>query len=138
MGGDQVIKRDRMAVQAGDYCRLFHKEREGYFSLRLNDTDCRVNSIKESLGTDKIFDKFIPSTSKLDLYRIHIRLNDDDGEKKAEEEHNFKDIFKIENPKLNDGGVVKWSQPIRFKHVGSELYLQVVNIAAEIVNDNPD
>ena len=53
-------KMDKLAIRAGEYCRLFHREQEGFICLRYNDTDLRVNSDAHKLATDILFDEFLP------------------------------------------------------------------------------
>jgi len=54
---------DKLAIKAGDYCRLFHREKEGFINVRYNDTELRVQSGQEGgLATDHLFDKFLRDT----------------------------------------------------------------------------
>ena len=68
---------DKLAIRAGDYCRLFHKEHEGFINVKLNDTDIRASSGGDGQlpATDVIFDEFLPKTVISEAYQIHLRLS---------------------------------------------------------------
>jgi hypothetical protein len=108
-------------MKAGDLCRLFHREREGFMNIRYNDLNLRVNSDQNNLATDKLFDEFLLQPDPMDIFYIHLKLSD--VIKKSKVTHSGQNIFKLELEKQNDGGVIKWSRAVRFKHMSSALYL---------------
>ena len=114
---------DKLAIRAGEYCRLFHREQEGFICLRYNDTDLRVNSDALNLATDLLFDKFLPKTKEEDQYYTHLKLSN--VVRRSKVSNSSTTIFKIENQKQNDGGAIEWHKPVRFKHISSNLYLKL-------------
>ena len=116
-------KSDKLAIRAGDYCRLFHREQEGFLCLRFNDTELRVNSDAVNLATDVLFDDFLPNTREEEQFYVHLKLSS--VVRKSKVSSSSTTIFKIENQRQNDGGVIEWQKPVRFKNMSSNLYLKL-------------
>ena len=114
---------DNQAIRAGDDCRLFHREQEGFICLRYNDTDLRVNSDAQNLATDALFDDFLPNTEEEEQYFMHLKLSS--VVRRSKVSNSSTTIFKIEKKRQNDGGPIEWHSPVRFKHLSSNLYLKL-------------
>jgi len=63
------------------------------------------------------------------MYNVHLKLSQ--IIKKSKVSSSVRNIFKIELPKQNDGGVIKWVRQIRFKHMPSGLYLGAQQVEVE-------
>ena len=93
--GKKKSKTDKLVIKAGDFCRLFHREQEGFMCLRYQDTDLRVNSDKEHLATDKLYDEFLPSKEQKEQFYIHLKLSS--VIRRSKVANSSTTIFKIEN-----------------------------------------
>ena len=68
-----------------------------------------------------IFDKFLPSAQPEELYEVHLSLSS--MLKKSKQTHSSVNIFQIELERQDDGGIILWKKPVRFKHISSGMYL---------------
>jgi hypothetical protein len=101
-------------VKAGAYMRLFHRENEGFISTRFNDLDFRFNSEANFSPLDGIFDHFLKEADIEQRHSVHLRLSN--ILRKSKSTHSSLSIFQIEHEKPNDGSIIKWNQPVRFRH----------------------
>ena len=85
---------DNQAIRAGDDCRLFHREQEGFICLRYNDTELRVNSDAQNLATDALFDAFLPNIEEEEQYFLHLKLSS--VVRRSKVSNSSTTIFKIE------------------------------------------
>jgi hypothetical protein len=122
---------DNLAMRAGDLCRFFHREREGFLSIRYNDTEFRLHPpqnddeiVVDKTPSDDFFDNFLINTPPQDLYLTYLRLSN--TVRKSKDVHTGQSIFKLELEKQNDGGLIKWNRDIRLKHMATAQYLAVV------------
>ena len=121
--------KDKLAINAGNYLRLFHREQEGFLSTRYNDTFLRIDSNKDNLLVDNLFDKFLKETNLEQRFYLNLHLSD--IIKKSKETHSSTNIFKIELERQNDGSLIKTSKAIRLKNVINHGYLGVKKIHEE-------
>ena len=61
------VQQDKTAIKAGDYLKLFHREKEGFLNVRYKDYQHLYNDDKGTLSVpDMFFDRFLPETEPED------------------------------------------------------------------------
>ena len=113
------------AMRAGDYCRLFHREIEGFIGARINDLNIKLRATKDKKAVDCVFEEFLGDREEgekaQERYYVHLRRSG--AIKKSKTPRGSLTIFQFEHEIQDDGGILLWNSPIRLRHIASGFYL---------------
>jgi hypothetical protein len=104
-----------LAIKAGNYLRLFHREIEGFIEERYDDLNYRFNEDSQSSPIDSLFAIFEEmKNDKSSLHHIYFKKSS--ILKKSKSSHSSHSIFQIQHERPDQGGLITWNKPVRFVH----------------------
>lgn len=89
----QPEQQDYNAIRAGDFCRLFHREVEGFVRANFNDFKFRKNATSDRPAILEIFDNFLPNHAPEQIFSVHIALSS--MLQKSKQNHSTLNIFQV-------------------------------------------
>ncbi|KAJ1566121.1 hypothetical protein HK096_010939 [Nowakowskiella sp. JEL0078] len=128
---DSKATQDRRTIFAGQFVRIYHKEKEGYCSV---STQAGLPFDFQNNSNSKLLME--PSSLEIEpckqLHNRHVKLLLYSLDPLNPCESNSANVFwQIEFQDNLVGGRVDWGRPCRFRHAASNAYLKVVTIQTE-------
>ena len=103
------------ALHGGDLVRFFHKELEGFLSLRANDLHLRRG--KDALG--KVLQFQYEDNTQL----LGVRLKD--MGKEHNDSNSVLSIWQVVNEDPKKGSAIEWGEAFRLKHAITGLFIKI-------------
>ena len=110
-------------VQAGDVIQLFHKDSDCYVAAEGVFTNPLAGAPKE------------PGTENYWLAQdVHLRNRKPDPERpsRLNPPTSAVSYFQVEKVNQEDGGVIDWEEPVRLRHLTSQMYLAIGQYVHEL------
>ena len=110
-------------VQAGDVIQLFHKDSDCYLAAEGVFTNPLAGTPNE------------PGTENYWLAQdVHLRNRKPDSERpsRLNPPTSAVSYFQVEKVNQEDGGVIDWEEPVRLRHLTSQMYLAIGDYSQEL------